>query len=208
MEFRLVYQGLLLSETSNRQMASARATHKHEIRKALHPQLKRLWDINPYLSKAKTEPVPSEVPGRRFGAAKPQNTLTGLVRRFNRFGYNFVPLITQDLGVLCSVDILYLRNGSPGSLLQAGDLDNRLKTLFDGLQVPREANQVGDYAAPSDGEDPFFCLLEDDSLVTRVTVETDTLLAPVTGDANDARVIIKVKTAVSNPDDDTIIGFM
>ena len=41
MKFRLTYEGRLESNGS--------AKHKHEIRKALHPQLKRLWDVEPNL---------------------------------------------------------------------------------------------------------------------------------------------------------------
>jgi hypothetical protein len=38
---------------------------------------------------------------------------------------------------------------------------------------------------PGDGEDPFFCLLEDDKQVSHISVETDTLLYPRTGDGAD-----------------------
>ena len=52
MQFRLTYQGTLLSETSKGYLANARATHKHSIRKQFHMQLKRLWHIHPYLKAA------------------------------------------------------------------------------------------------------------------------------------------------------------
>jgi len=35
---------------------------------------------------------------------------------------------------------------------------------------------------PAEGKDPFYCLLEDDRLVSHLEVETDTLLDTPTGD--------------------------
>jgi hypothetical protein len=108
----------------------------------------------------------------------------------------------------CSIDVLYLRNECPGSVIKAGDIDNRLKTLFDALQMPKDEKQLGEYTAPELDENPFYCLLEDDSLIVRAAVETDTLLAPVSKnpDTNDARVIIRVKTLPSQLQSYTI-GF-
>lgn len=40
--------------------------------------------------------------------------------------------------------------------------------------------ELPDGDEPQDGEDPFFCLLKDDALVTRLAVDTDTLLAKAT----------------------------
>jgi hypothetical protein len=49
---------------------------------------------------------------------------------------------------------------------------------------------------PEPGEDPFFCLLEDDSLITEVTVTTDRLIVPLGADerVNDVLLVISVKT--------------
>src|SRR6266849_6098917 len=52
-------------------------------------------------------------------------------------GKQFVPLVRQSLALACSLDILFLRREEPGSLiLQGGDIDNRIKTLFDALKMP------------------------------------------------------------------------
>ena len=81
--------------------------------------------------------------------------------------YNFVPLVTRDLELICAVEILYLRYGDPGQVLtMTGDLDNRLKTLFDALRMPTNASELGSFVAPSVDEQPFFCLLEDDLVIT------------------------------------------
>lgn len=205
LRFRLTYQGLLLSEANNGGLLRARASHKHSIRKHFHHQLKRLWDITPYLMKSA---IPAHHDGNYFGQLSRQNSIEGLAERFDFFGYRFVPLLTGDLGAICSIDVLYLRNDPPGSIFSQGDIDNRLKTLFDALKMPTDKNQLGEYETPDADEDPFFCLLEDDSLITRASVETDTLLSPVSknADMNDARVIVTVETKLLEVRHDNI-GF-
>ena len=84
-----------------------------------------------------------------------------------------------------------LRLGEPGGLLSAGDLDNRVKTLFDALRKPKSKSELGG-VVPAEDEDPFFCLLEDDSLITHTNVETDTLLEPVEGLPSDVRIVVAV----------------
>ncbi|MGB6395198.1 MAG: hypothetical protein WBF73_05895, partial [Bradyrhizobium sp.] len=75
------------------------------------------------------------------------------------------------------MDVTLLRQQPPGQLLgDGGDLDNRLKTLFDALRKPstQEAQQAQIQPLPND--EPIHCLLQDDSLVLKVSVETDRLL--------------------------------
>lgn len=110
------------------------------------------------------------------------------------FGYNFVPLVTEELNLRCDLSILMLRHGAPGSLIQSGDIDNRLKTLFDALRMPSPNEGYSDRNPTSD-ETPFFCLLEDDSMLTKVSVETDQLLENISErfDQNDVRLVITVQ---------------
>jgi hypothetical protein len=109
--------------------------------------------------------------------------------------YNFVPLVTRDLELLCSIEILYMRYGESGQVLtMVGDLDNRLKTLFDALRMPTNGSELGSFIDPDDDEKPFFCLLEDDSVITRAAAESDILLASTNPrDPNYAHVIITVR---------------
>jgi len=81
------------------------------------------------------------------------------------------------MGLVCRLDILFLRRSPPGEIVKhGGDLDNRLKTLFDALRVP---DSIGDNWQPEGSETPlFFCLLKDDALITEVNVSTDMLLEP------------------------------
>jgi len=60
-----------------------------------------------------------------------------------------------------------------------GDIDNRIKVLFDGLRVPKYDSELKNLA-PEEGENPLFCLLEDDdSLITSIKITTDRLLTPI-----------------------------
>ena len=115
------------------------------------------------------------------------------------FGYRFVPLVRQDISLLCSVSILFLRRDIPGSVISAGDIDNRLKTVIDALRRPRNATELVGYESPEEGEDPFFCLLEDDSQVTHLEVETDTLLDPPSDDDTDHRRVRLMITVELRP---------
>lgn len=191
-QFRLTYEGPLLAETSSGAKQAARAKQKQEIRKKFHPQLRRLWGIHPGLS-GNLEGIDDGGYLLLSGPHQP-HTIEALSERFHRNGYNFVPMVTRTLGVHCALDILFLRCDAPGAILHRGDIDNRIKTLVDGLKMPTEKSQLGGYDSPDADEMPFFCLLEDDSLITRFTVEADTLLEPLHAqmNENDARVVVTV----------------
>ena len=193
MEFRLTYEGPLLSETNrDGSVRRSRAEHKHAIRKVLHHQLKRWWEVSPYLRPRDDSYLHGS---RKLGRPGPQQAIDQVSARFTKFGYSFVPLVTHELDLNCSIEILYLRLGTPGDLFnRAGDIDNRLKTLFDALTMPQAIEQVGPSTLPDEGEKPFFCLLEDDSVITKLSVDSDVLLQPVSNppNENDCRLIIAV----------------
>jgi hypothetical protein len=98
--------------------------------------------------------------------------------------------------LLAELDITLLRPGPPGAIISGADIDNRLKTLFDALKVPREPNALPPDDVPGIGEMPFFCLLGDDRLITRVNVDTDALLEPAPS-PRDVELTIRVTTRVS-----------
>lgn len=80
-------------------------------------------------------------------------------------------------------------------LVRSGDIDGRLKTLFDALRIPTNLDETGGMG-PQDGENPFYCLLEDDKLISEINVSTDQLLLlPREREvkANDAFLVIRVK---------------
>ncbi len=90
-------------------------------------------------------------------------------------GFVFLPLARERFCVRCSLDVLFLRREKPGHVFMRGDIDNRLKTLFDALQMPHNGQEIGSQI-PSSEEEPFFVLLEDDEMIANVSVTTDRLL--------------------------------
>ena len=158
MEFRLAYQGKL--------KGNGDATEKHRIRQALHPQLAALWKQKPLTDYS------SFLPG-----GKNQNS-SPFIHPLNAF--TFVPLVVAATDLIAEIDIIFLRPEAPGTLVSSGgDIDNRIKTLLDALRMPHNIDELPTNAVPSDEEAPFFCLLEDDSLITHIAVTTDRLLLPV-----------------------------
>jgi integrase len=75
-----------------------------------------------------------------------------------------VPLVTADMGLRCSLDILLLRPEEDRFIFNAGDIDGQIKTLFDALRMPKDLKETGE-VGPQQDETPFFCLLEDDKLI-------------------------------------------
>lgn len=195
MEFRLTYEGPLFSTQRDPvgQQRDPRADHKHNLRKVFHDQLKRLWETTPALMQHQHDGG-IFVLDRAFASSKPASTKMELSNRHAMYGFNFVPLVTFDLDLLCGIDILFLRPDRPGSVVWGGDLDNRLKTLLDALKVPDAGeNYVG--RQPDADEQPFFVLLEDDKLITKVGIETDRMLEHVgeSEDAANVRLVITVR---------------
>ena len=72
------------------------------------------------------------------------------------------------------IDILFLRRDQHPLILRGGDIDNRLKTLFDAFRVPDKKGKLK--CDPAEGEDPFFVLLQDDKLISEVRIDTDNIL--------------------------------
>lgn len=192
-QFRLLYSG-------NQLVSDGDATQKHVIRRAFHPQLKQLWKSNSELARLATGRGISSLP--EGGNVNDKETAEAAqVAFFNRMGnlyqrgdFRFVPLIEQDLCLRVSIDILFLRRDQHPLIKAGGDIDNRLKTLFDAFRVPDTTAGLG--GVPSEDEDPFFVLLQDDGLISEIKVSTDNLLMlPLEKavDAKDAFLVIDVK---------------
>lgn len=180
------------------------AGHKQDIRRVFHKQLKQLWAVQPFLNSYRRSPEGMAIEDRPvwmseawFGAGEAaKRPFSEVVAdRFRENNYRFVPLVCDDYNVTCSIDILFLRRDPPGSAIQAGDIDNRVKTLIDALRKPAGATELRDHSAPGPGEDPFYCLLQDDKLIEHFSVETDTLLdevVPGDADRRKAKVVVTV----------------
>jgi hypothetical protein len=176
MEFRLIYGGSLLGASRT----DTRSKHKHDIRRVFRQQLKQLWRVSTNLREWVTE----DSQGRMIKMSD------ALAARFRSNDISYVPISIKDFRLGCSLDILMLRPDQPGqTLMQSGDIDNRLKTVFDALRMP-VSGEHGESDEDSK-ETPFFCLLEDDSLVNHLSVTTDLLLG--VQDKNEVRLVITVK---------------
>ena len=177
MEFRLIYEGPLRGQ-------GAKSTHKWEIRRALHPQLQRLWQLRPLSDAAAT-----------LLAWPPRPGAPSVI--VEKGGLLFAPLVTQRLNLYVELSVLLFRQQPRGTLISdGGDIDNRLKTLLDGLRVPH-GSMEGRTLLPADPDpNPFYCLLKADSLVTKVSVESEQLLRPARPDEVVAIISVHVKKTV------------
>ncbi len=207
MEFRLVYRGQLVSGQSKH-----RVPEKHRIRQSFHRQLTELWRRVPALRRQLTDPTDAWTSPPNMVRPHKPNTLViervspgargaipwveRIANDFSRCGFRFVPLVRRQNGFTCALDILFLRRSHPGDLFVDGDIDNRIKTLIDSLRMPRSASEI--QASAEEGEDPFYCLLEDDTLITRLTVTTDRLLTPLEGESEKG-VELVIHVTVTDP---------
>src|SRR5580700_10766268 len=157
MEFRLVYQGPLHADRGTDEARQARRKHKHAIRRRFHEQLTELWNRDTRLVVLKQNRL----------AHEPESYLEYAGKMHEAAGIQWVPIVSDGVGAACSLDILFLRHEPKGGIIQSGDLDNRIKTLFDALRIP-DKSEIPDEVSlsPENEPKPFFCLLSNDKLIT------------------------------------------
>jgi hypothetical protein len=176
MEFRLYYRGTLKSNGS--------IIEKQKIRRVFHAQLKKLWSQEPLSGYAgKGEYSTNYLTEDDSDAGEGASIIYPLS------DFKFACLITEKLKLHAEIDILFLRPEPSGHIIHTGggDIDNRLKTLFDGLRRPLDAREIPNGDVPREGESPFHCLLSDDALISKVAVTTDQLL-----DANSTDEVVLI----------------
>ena len=183
MEFTLSYRGPL--------RANRGPDDKHRLRRHFHVQLKALWGQLPLSGYVHSMLQWPAVEG-------------GVSLLEEHHGFLFAPLVSSKIHFVANLDLLLLRPEPPGTLLtKAGDLDNRIKTLLDALKMPHEPTALPKGAAPSSDETPFYCLLQDDALITGMTIRTDRLLEPTT-DLSEVLLLVRVRTGAVK----SLIGVM
>jgi hypothetical protein len=173
-EFHLLYEGPLHSGGSENSRKE-----KHAIRKVLHAQLRQLWETHPNL-KERAEGEGEIGITREAVAGLPSGELfqRGVreLAKWSRSGFNFLPLVTKRVVLRCSLDILFLRTDDLPFVLNGGDIDGRLKILFDSMRMVDKDDELPVGAKPDLAENPFFVLLQDDRLISEVHVNTSRLL--------------------------------
>jgi hypothetical protein len=172
--FRLTYDGPLKAASQS----DTRRVEKHAIRCVFSRQLREFVLHRSELFEKEHESIPD-------------SELRKLA--FKRGNFIFLALVRERLHLVCDLDILFLRRDRPGNLISSGgDIDNRIKVLFDALRVPQDDNEVRDL--PQSNE-LMVCLTENDSLITGFRVTTDRLLEPAASEReeNDVRLIINVE---------------
>lgn len=113
MQFRLTYDGPLPSRGGIAQ--------RQRIREHLHPQLAELWGREPLSAHA----------DKMLRLDSNYSVLTMLG------GQCFASIVSEATGLGVELDILLLRRQHPRApIVVGGDIDNRIKTLLDGLRCP------------------------------------------------------------------------
>lgn len=208
MDFRLLYSGRLLGSSRT----NTRAELKHDIRREFHPQLRRLWTTHHGLTdmayrifqndrtplgfeyRARHESIIQELrkDPEKFTKFGFDAGVDIIGTRWERCGYKFVPLVTKDEYLRASLDILLLRPDEPRFVVESGDLDARVKTIFDSLRLPDSLAETGG-KGPQTDETPFYCLFSDDKLISEIRVSTDELLVlPKERDVNPNDVFLVI----------------
>jgi hypothetical protein len=203
MKFELIYDGKLVSSGNKH----GHVKEKWDVRKQIEPQLIELWKTHPALTgigliAQRGHLSPSGSGADLVRAVNTPSTIRvdaheALANRLRDpllvGGKQFLPLVRKNLDLACRLEITFLRKGEPGALiLPGGDLDNRMKTLFDALSIPKEQDLLG-----NPDHEPFLCLLEDDSLIIGQHVETGRLLTTTDPSPSAVHLLIQVSVNVT-----------
>ena len=203
MKFRLTYSGPVKSSGNK-----PKPKNKHEMRLAFHDQLANLWQVNPILQEFSHTEAPTleraiepdflATYNERLSDNIPTKYRYSelLIREHKDHGIQWHPLITIENKLVCELSILMLRPNDNRSVVQGGDIDGRVKTIFDSLSIPRSGDVLSKFP---EHNGTFYTLLSDDSLISKVGIDTDELLElPTDHDDNYAQLVIEVNTRKRN----------
>jgi hypothetical protein len=178
---------------------------KHDIRRQLNPQLfdhvRRRGGLSALTARLAGQ-QPDDDPYFQNG---PDWAAIGAKYRFGE--QQFIPLVIGAMHAVCELDILFLRRETNESLITkpkdeyGGDLDNRIKIFLDALRVPRASNEIPSNVRYEEWENShkFFCLLEDDALITKLSIEADILPGTYKhAEQKDVHIIMTAKIRVTS----------
>ena len=204
MKFTLFYRGGLPACTHR----DPRAKEKHGLREYFEPQLALLWQEEPVLAKLLTgKPTMHAFRISREGKIQSpddHNQMHEMVwipdmHKVEPKTTFYIPLVTRRNGLGCRLNVKFMRPGHPGGVTNAGDLDNRLKTLLDGLRMPHKRDEIKGASQRTNHQ--FYCLLQDDSLITDLSVSTEQLLIPEAKSKGEVVLLIGVSIYVVKPNE-------
>jgi hypothetical protein len=177
MRLTLRYKGPLPAAGS----CKNRVGRKHKIRLQLHDQLAAYWQSIHRLKEMHADLKSLQVAKRasdQFVVDRPLADGTKFWWRWPLCGFDFIPLVTEIHRAHCELKFRIYRK-TQGILFEGGDIDNRLKTFFDALQVPKDASQVPTNPSASENPiewPPLLCLLDNDNMITKLSIESFRLL--------------------------------
>jgi hypothetical protein len=172
---------------------------KWDIRKKIDPQLRELWKVNHVLRQLETRRYWPKGGGwlieGHHSNESPEHNHKGpdsidLIEEIPKGGRSFLPLVRDSLLLVCGLKILFLRKEKPGKIYIGGDIDNRIKVFLDRLCVPSHSDSV--IKSDESITDPIYCLLEDDGLISNISVETHSLLSGGDCSDSDVKMIVEV----------------
>jgi hypothetical protein len=184
MKFTLTYTGELPS------LGNPRGPHKSA------PKLPVVWAIRNEFAK-QLEYVLNNHPARTSSNSTSSRAAYNILRSPIKVGeFNFLPLVRPEFETVCGLKIKMMVNHEVGSLVtQAGDLDNRIKTLLDALRLPKGNEFNGNGPA----EDNCPCLLHDDALVVSLKIEVQRWFSGVPKTEKDVYLDIEVAIWTARP---------
>ena len=173
MEFCLHYNGPLKSKAGPKE--------KHKIRCQLHEQLKSICNNPPFLIAFEPDFNKTRKP-----------TDVSLFKQIEDKKFWF--LICEGLSTSVDLSLTLLVPHQTNAIVSGGDVDNRIKTLFDALRIPQLLNEIPS-ADNFDYSGGMFCLLEDDKLINSLQIKMYQDHNPI--DERSCRVLIQVNTRIT-----------
>jgi hypothetical protein len=195
MEVPLIYHGPLPSgATKSRKARKDVKRIEFDMRREFHHQLISHWRSHLNLERFAMQRTDRSFDVHDWNKDSPAWSA------FTRGKFRFLPLVisANNLKLVCQLDVeLHSRDELGAILHNSGDLDNRIEILFDALTMPQD-NQIPKSETPQEGENPFLCLLQDDKLITELSVKTLPLRTRRTPNEKEnyteLRVLAKVET--------------